>query len=44
MPLLVFTQTQKQLSGKVIAKDKDVTGVVVQNSTSQRATITDVGH
>ncbi len=42
LPFALLGQTKKQLSGKVIAKDKDVTGVVVQNSTSGKATITDV--
>jgi len=34
-------QSSKIISGRVEAKNKDVTGVVVQNSTSQKATITD---
>lgn len=39
---LINAQSTKQLKGKVIAKDKDVTGVVVQNITTEKATITDV--
>jgi len=42
LPILGTSQSTKQLTGKVIAKDKDVTGVVVQNSTTKKATITDV--
>jgi hypothetical protein len=42
MPILAVGQSSKQLSGKAVAKDKDVTGVVVQNITSEKATITDV--
>ncbi len=42
LPCLVIAQSTKQLTGKVIAKDKDVTGVVVQNITTTKATITDV--
>jgi len=40
--MFVIGQTSKNISGKVVAKDKDVTGVVVQNSTTKKATITDV--
>ena len=42
MPLVVLAQNQKQLSGKVIAKGKDVTGVVVQNTRLEKATVTAV--
>ncbi len=42
LPVFVIGQTSKLLSGKVVSKDKDVTGVVVQNSTTAQATITDV--
>ncbi|GMN10470.1 hypothetical protein MTsPCn9_35360 [Croceitalea sp. MTPC9] len=40
--MVLVSQTSKQLSGKVIAKDKDVTGVVVQNISNESAVITDV--
>ena len=42
LPFFLSGQTSKKLSGKVIAKDKDVTGVVVQNNTTKKATITDI--
>ena len=42
MPVFVIGQQSKQLSGKVVAKNRDVTGVVVQNRTSGKATITDI--
>ncbi|WP_350290612.1 carboxypeptidase-like regulatory domain-containing protein [uncultured Croceitalea sp.] len=35
-------QSSKISKGKVVAKDKDVTGVVVQNITNKKTTITDV--
>ncbi|MDC6365997.1 MULTISPECIES: hypothetical protein [Flavobacteriaceae] len=34
--------TVKQLNGQVVAQGKDVVGVVIQNSTSQQAVITDI--
>lgn len=42
LPALTIAQNTKQLKGKVVAKDRDVTGVVVQNTTNEKATITDV--
>ena len=42
LPFLGVSQTTKQLSGKVVAQDKDVTGVVVQNISTEKATITDL--
>jgi len=38
---LGFAQT-RLLEGRVYANDNDVTGVVVQNTTTERATITDI--
>jgi hypothetical protein len=35
-------QSTNIIKGEVVAKNKDVTGIVVQNSTSKKATITDV--
>ena len=35
-------QSSKVIRGRVEAKNKDVTGVVVQNSTTEKASITDV--
>ncbi|WP_343487732.1 carboxypeptidase-like regulatory domain-containing protein [Allomuricauda sp. d1] len=38
---VVYAQESKQLKGKVIAPNKDVTGVVVRNINTQNAVITD---
>ena len=40
-PLVSIAQTSKLIKGKVVALGKDVTGVVVQNITTDKATITD---
>jgi len=42
LPFVLFSQASKEIKGRVVAKDKDVTGVVVQNITTERATITDL--
>lgn len=38
---ILQSQQQKELQGKVVAQGKDVTGVVVRNINSRKATITD---
>lgn len=39
--LSLNAQSSKTINGKVVAKNKDVTGVVIQNKTTEKATITD---
>ena len=42
LPIVTFAQNKKELNGQITARDKDVTGVVVQNISTKKATITDL--